>query len=133
VVPPAVALEVLDLDLGSDREHNPVLVQLAHFDGPRGAAQMAADRRSDERIVPAVQTLPGYCGAITALATDGGYVVVVFVRSELALTEGQRRILSLELPPGEDPALLTGPDRMALHDVVLSTGPLTELAVGGVR
>jgi hypothetical protein len=129
-------LEVIDLDLGPDRSRTPAVARLAYFDGPRSAVQVAADRRSDDRVRPAIQTVPGYCGSVTGLAEDGGFVLVVLAVSAEALHEGERRIMSTELLPGEDPALLTGPDRMDLLSVVRATtqlSTLSNLLTGGVR
>ncbi|MFI5607944.1 hypothetical protein [Amycolatopsis sp. NPDC051903] len=41
-------------------------------------------------------------------------------------------MLATELLPGEDPALLTGPDRIDLHRVVHQTLP-THVTLGGTR
>ncbi len=130
---PAEPMQVIDLDLGPERDQHPAVLQLAVFDGPRGAVQTAADRVADRRIARSVQSVPGYCGAVVALADDGGYAVVVLARSVDSLTEGRRRLMSTELPPDEDPALLNGPDRMEQHDLIRAGRPLTSLIAGGVR
>ena len=130
---PTSAMRVLNIDLGPDGDQLPAVVQLAVFDGPRGAVQTAADRIADQRIALAVQEVPGYCGALVALAADGGYAVVVLARSAQALAEGRSRLTGAPLRPDEDPALLTGPDRTEQHDLVRTGRPLSALVAGGVR
>jgi hypothetical protein len=43
---------------------------------------------------------------------------VVIADSQQALLDVQKAIMSTELLPGEDPALLTGPDRIELYPVI---------------
>jgi hypothetical protein len=82
------------------------------FDGPRDSVQVAADRRaSQERIAPAALQVEGTLGAIVLRAADGAMVTVAFADSRASLEAGSRAILSTPLLPGEDPALLGGPDR----------------------
>ena len=49
---------------------------------------------------------------------DGSQVVVSIADSEQALLDAQKAIMSTELMPGEDPALLPGPDRTELYPVI---------------
>jgi hypothetical protein len=92
--------------------------QLTYFDGPRSAEQIAAaDFASRERIVPAVSAL-GYRFRVYVLRRDDGSQVVVSIAdTEQALLDAQKAIMSSELLPGEDPALLPGPDRVELYPV----------------
>lgn len=91
------------------------VVQLTRFEGPRGPEWVAAEERADhERVWPAVQGLPGLVAAFRCRAADGDTLSVVLATSVEALLEGGRRILATQLLPGEDPALLTGPDRVEI-------------------
>lgn len=90
-------------------------VQLTRFEGPRGPEWVAAEERAyRERMWPAVQGLPGFVAAFRGRAMDGDTLTVVLATSMEALQEGGRRIMATELLPGEDPAMLTGPDRIEL-------------------
>jgi hypothetical protein len=92
---------------------------VTEFDGPRDAAQVAADRRSGrERVWPAAAQVEGTCGAVALRGGDGAMVVVAFAESQAALEAASRAILSTPLLPGEDPALLRGPDRYTACSVV---------------
>lgn len=92
---------------------------VVEFSGPRDAAQVAADRRaSRERVAPAALQVAGALGAVVLRAADGGMVTVAFADSPASLEASSRTILSTPLLPGEDPALLGGPDRYTLCQVV---------------
>ena len=97
----------------------PAFVSLSEFDGPRDARQVEADRRANrERIWPAASQVPGAVGALVLRAEDGAMVVVAFAEVEQTLAATPPAILSTPLLPGEDPALLGGPDRHGEHRVV---------------
>src|ERR1700712_5459797 len=97
--------------------------QLTYFDGPRTDEQVAANRRAGlERIEPAIKADTELSDQLVATyvlgAPDGGEVVINVVKTEAALRRAQQVIMSTELLPGEDPALLPGPDRIEVHRVV---------------
>ncbi len=97
--------------------------QLTYFDGPRDDAQVAAFERADfDRIAPAIAADPSTAGGLVAnfilRAKDGGQVYVTVVDSEETLRKGVDVIMSTELLPGEDPALLSGPDRVEFFTLV---------------
>ena len=106
--------------------------QLTYFDGPRSPEQVAAaDFGTRERITPAVGKL-GYHFRVYVLRRDyGSEIVVSIADSKQALLDAQKAIMSTELLPGEDPALLPGPDRVDLypvleaHDINPGAGPGT--------
>ena len=86
----------------------PALVQ---FTGPRSPMQVAADRfAGTERVAPAAASVPGTRAALCLRAADGGMVVLASADSVEALEASSRAIQSTPLLPGEDPALLGGPD-----------------------
>ena len=113
-------------------------VQVMMFDGPRSAeAVAAADRAGRERITPLVDAHPalreGLLGGLRCVAPDGAECVVVLARDEAALDTLGRVVLSSELLPGEDPALLTGPDRVLRFTSTDAFGPLAGLLAGVLR
>jgi hypothetical protein len=118
-------LEVEDV-LGHDCSRVARYAGLTEFDGPRSAAQVEADRRSNrERVGPAALQVTGVLGALVLRAPDGAMVVVALAEHEAALVAASHAIVSTPLLPGEDPALLRGPDRHTTHPV--QDGGLTAL------
>jgi hypothetical protein len=92
---------------------------VVEFPGPRDAAQVAADQRSSrDRVGPAAMQVPGNLGALVLRAGDGAMVAVAFADSPATLEASARAILSTPLLPGEDPALLGGPQRSTTCRVV---------------
>jgi len=97
--------------------------QLTYFDGPRTPEQVAAaDFAGRNRIQPAVSQLGQAFRVYVLRRDDGSEVVVTIADSEQALLDAQKAIMSTELLPGEDPALLPGPDRIELYPVVVADG-----------
>jgi hypothetical protein len=101
--------------------------QLVYFDGPRSTEMIeAADRAGQERIRPAVSSDPEVRDALVATFVlrqpDGGEVVIVVTDTAEALTRGNRLIAESPLRPGEDPALLPGPDRIENYDFIRAFG-----------
>jgi hypothetical protein len=93
--------------------------QLTYFDGPRSPEQIAADDfAARERIVPAVSELDHSYRVYVLRRDDGSQVVVSIADSEQALLDAQKAIMGTDLLPGEDPALLRGPDRIELYPVI---------------
>jgi hypothetical protein len=93
--------------------------QLTYFDGPRTPQQVAADDfAARERIVPAVSKLGHPFRIYLLRRPDGSQVVVSVADSEQALLDAQKAIMGTALLPGEDPALLPGPDRIELYPVI---------------
>ena len=93
--------------------------QLTYFDGPRTPEQLAAaDFAARERIHPAVSQLGEAVRVYRLRRDDGSEVVIVIAESEQVLLDGQKAIMGTELLPGEDPALLPGPDRIELYPVL---------------
>ena len=93
--------------------------QLTYFDGPRSPEQLAAhDFAARERIVPVISELDHSYRVYVLRRDDGAQVVVSIADTEQALLDAQKAIMSTELLPGEDPALLPGPDRIDLYPVI---------------
>lgn len=93
--------------------------QLTYFDGPRSPEQLAAaDFAGRERILPAVSSLAQPIRVYRLRRDDGSQVVISIADSEQVLLDAQKAIMATELLPGEDPALLPGPDRIELYPVL---------------
>jgi hypothetical protein len=86
------------------------------FDGPRSPELVAATERAGrERIDPLLDAHPDLQDDLVAryvfAQPDGGSAVLVISRSEQSLDKAIELIMTSELLPGEDPALLPGPSR----------------------
>ena len=93
--------------------------QLTYFDGPRTAQQLAAaDFAGRERILPAISRLGHSLRVYLLRRHDGSEIVMVIADSEQALLDAQKAIMTTALLPGENPALLPGPDRIELYPVI---------------
>ncbi len=105
--------------LGRSVGRPPVVAQVVRFDGPRWAAAVAASRRAGtERIWPAVRDLDGLVDTLVLERPDGAELVLSFATSVDHFARAGERIMATRLLPGEDPALLTGPDRIEVLHVV---------------
>ena len=109
--------EVVAHLLGRAVGEQPVVGQVVRFDGPRDAAAVAASRRAGlERIWPAVRDLDGLVDTLVLVRPGGAELVLSFATSADHFARAGERIMATALLPGEDPALLTGPDRIeVLH------------------
>ncbi len=99
--------------------------QVLHFEGPRSPELIAAaERAMSERVMPAVMSRPDLWDNLVALyelrQPDGAQVTIVIVSGENTLQDAENVIMSTTLLPGEDPALLPGPDRVERYEVVQS-------------
>jgi hypothetical protein len=93
--------------------------QLTYFDGPRTPEQLAADDfGGKERILPAVRALGHTFRVYRLRREDGSAIVISIADSKEALGDYVKAIMSTELLPGEDAALLPGPDRIELYPVL---------------
>lgn len=104
-----------------------MFAQLVHFDGPRTPEVVAAsDRAGRDRIRPAVAADPQVRDALVATYVlrrpDGEEVVLIVAETAEAIARGNEIIAGTPLLPGEDPALLPGPDRVADYEVVRAFG-----------
>ena len=119
-----------------DHAAPPAFLQLTGFAGPRSEVQVHADELSGKRVSAALADLPGLCGAVACYGEQNAHLVVSFADSPDTFAACLSRIMSTQLGPDEDPALLTGPDRVRIAAVVAGSGPIdavTSAAVGGVR
>jgi hypothetical protein len=102
-----------------------MIAQIAYFDGPRSPEIVdASERAGRERIMPAVaadhEVRAGHRGTFVLRQPDGTQVVLVLADSADTLDRGEAVITATPLLPGEDPALLTGPDRIERYEVVVA-------------
>jgi hypothetical protein len=108
-----------------------MLAQVMQFDGPRSPELLAAaDRASRDRLGPVMQGHPKMREELIAFLVlrqeDGTERDVLIVRSAEGLKLARDLVTSSELLPGEDPALLPGPDRMDVFEVVEVVGSLSD-------
>ncbi|MDN5797650.1 MAG: hypothetical protein L0H79_18155 [Intrasporangium sp.] len=113
-------------------------VQLVWFDGPRSDEAVEASRRAgSERLMPLIESHPdlrtGLLGGVRAVGPDGAECAVVLARDAAALDTLESLVMSSELLPGEDPAMLTGPDRVARYVASDVFGRLADLVTGAER
>lgn len=99
--------------------------QLTMFEGPRSPELVAAAERADrERIQPLFDAHPELLADLVARyqlrQADGGHAVIVITRTEETLDKGIELVMTSELLPGEDPALLPGPSRVERYAVAES-------------
>jgi hypothetical protein len=120
---------VVDSHEGAAVDEPPTHAMVLWFHGPRSAAQAAADQLAGTRIAPAVRDVPGVSRTWILRADDLGYVSVSLVTSRDVPAAIEQAVMSTDLLPGEDVALLNGPDRVA----VLSVQECELAAVAGAR
>jgi hypothetical protein len=97
--------------------------QAIWFDGPRSAELIAAsDRAGLERIEPTIRQHPDLVDDLVAMIVmrrpDGGELVVTITETDETIDRATEIIMSTPLLPGEDPALLPGPDHVERYEVV---------------
>ena len=93
--------------------------QISWFDGPRSAEQNDAMLRAGEhRIGPAIATMPGLVATyVLCHPGDSSVAILTMATSTEALDRAAGIVFSTALLPGEDPALLTGPDRVEVYKI----------------
>jgi hypothetical protein len=116
----AVGGRVGDISPSATRQEAQAMhAQLIYFDGPRTPEQLAAsDFAAQERIMPAVSELGHRLRVYQLRGDDGSEIIVMIADSEQAMLDVQKAVMASELLPGEDPALLPGPDRIELYPVI---------------
>ena len=119
LAPPAGEIyQVTHTEEGLAAAQAPAYARLVCFDGPRAPEQAAAeDLAGRQRIWPAIRGLSGLVGVYILRGSDLSSVVVTLATSVETLDAAQRAVMATELTPGEDPALLPGPDRVEIHRV----------------
>jgi hypothetical protein len=117
--------EVVDDWSGPAAGKPPTAALVLHFDGPLSPAAYAAGQRAGrDRIQPALAAVPGIVRLVSLWQPQDRSVSVVNLAESMdALEAGSRAANSTTLLPGEDPALLPGPDRVEAYRVVSLIGP----------
>lgn len=115
---PGEIYQVVDAAAGPAAAQAPAYARLMYFDGPRAPEQAAAeDLAGRQRVWPAIRNLSGLVGTYVLRGRDLGSVVITLTTSAETLDAAARAVMSTELLPGEDSALLPGPDRIEIHHV----------------
>ena len=99
---------------------HPTAAFVGQFDGPLSTAQINAARRAGrERLAPTLGQVPGLVRVLVLWhPVDRKVTVMHLADSREALTGVTRAVTTTPLLPGEDPALLPGPDRVRPHRVL---------------
>ena len=111
-----------------------MLAQVIQFDGPRSPEMLAAaDRAGQERLGPIMLAHPKMREELVAVVVlrqeDGSEQDILIVHSAEGLRLARDLVMSSELLPGEDHALLPGPDRIDVFEVVQVVGSLQDADV----
>jgi hypothetical protein len=109
---------------GTAAGRTPLFAQLTWVNGAGDpAVARAAERGGRERIHPAIHDVEGFVGVLVFQSDDFRIVVVGLATGVETLTEVRDRITAAPLLPGEDRALLRGPDRTELGRVLRADVP----------
>jgi hypothetical protein len=111
----------VDDDLTGPASAQPaVAASVGYFDGPLSPARLAAARRGGrDRLRPALQRVPALIRTVVLWhPADSKMAVVQLATSAEGLQQVAAAVTATELLPGEDPSLLTGPDRVQAHRVL---------------
>ena len=129
---PGHIYEVAEVQRGPAAAQVPAYARLLYFDGPEMPEQSAAaEQAGRQRIWPAIRGLGGLAGVCVLRRRDLGSVVITLATSIETLDAVQRAVMSTGLLPGEDPALLPGPDRIEIHHVTGYHVPTASPAASG--
>jgi hypothetical protein len=110
--------EIYEVDAdepGSAADGEPAEAFLGEFDGPLSPARVTAARFAGaQRIGPVLRTVGGLVRALVLWhPTERRMAVLHLATSAAALEAVSKAVRSTALLPGEEPALLPGPDRVA--------------------
>jgi len=111
--------EIYEVDAdepGSAAGEEPAVAFLGEFDGPLSPARVEAARfAGTRRLAPVLRTVPGLVRMLVLWnPTERRMAVLHLATSTAALEAVSEAVMSTKLLPGEDPALLPGPDRITL-------------------
>ena len=109
---------VIVAEQGTAAAEQPTHALVLHFDGPRAPEQAAAaEFAGRQRIWPAVRDISGLVGVWVLRGPEFASVECVLATSAQTLDAIAHAVMTSELLPGEDLALLPGPDRIQTHQV----------------
>jgi hypothetical protein len=123
---PAVETFVVDGEwVGRDGGAAPAAALIASFDGPISPElEAAAAFGSGHRVVPAIVAVPGTIYGFAMWDPDlRARRVLTLTTTVDAIEAVGRAVNATELLPGEDRALLPGPDRVEVYRVVAAYTP----------
>jgi hypothetical protein len=111
--------EIYEVDAdeaGAAAGEQPAVAFLGEFDGPLSPARLEAARfAGTERILPVLRTAPGLVRMLLLWHPTERRMAVLHLATSVAELEALgEAVMSTKLLPGEDPALLPGPDRITL-------------------
>ncbi len=108
---------------GTAADESAAAASVIWFDGPMSPARLAAARFGfRERIGPALARVPGVVrNLVLWRERDASSCAITLGVDVSALEAAAVAVNSTELLPGEDPALLTGPDRVDVHHTTAHT------------
>ena len=110
--------QVMAIETGTAGGRQPTHARVAYFDGPRAPEQAAVeDFPGNQRLPPAGRGLSGLVSVWALRGPQFASVVCTLATSMAELDEVSRAVMSTGLLPGEDAALLPGPDRIQTHQV----------------
>jgi hypothetical protein len=110
--------QVMAIETGTAGGQQPTHARVAYFDGPRAAEQAAAeDFAGRQRLLPAVRGLSGLVGVWVLRGPQFASMVCTLATSVAALDAITQAVMATGLLPGEDAALLPGPDRVQTYQV----------------
>jgi hypothetical protein len=99
---------------GPAADEEPAVAFLGEFDGPLSPARVDAARfAGTQRLAPVLRTVPGLVRMLVLWHPTERRMAVLHLATSIAALEAvSEAALSTKLLPGEDPALLPGPDRV---------------------
>lgn len=97
--------------------------QVMYFDGPRSDELVAAaERAGKQRLTPTLlgdeRARAEHVATYVLRGRDGGEIVIAIMDTEAGLDHVGELLSTTALLPGEDEALLPGPDRTARYTVI---------------
>jgi len=94
-------------------------MNVVEFSGPRTEEWVAAEERaSTDRLRPATLGIEGIVSVMRLRAADNAYLVVILAESIDTFDTALQSVMSTELLPREDPALLGRPDSISFYRLV---------------
>jgi hypothetical protein len=110
--------EVMFAGRGTAAAGAPTHARVLYFDAPRAPEQADAEEFAGrQRIWPTIRDMTGLAGVWVLRGPQSATVVCTLATSVPTLDAITRAVMSSELLPGEDAALLPGPDRVQTHVV----------------
>ena len=105
--------QVVSAERGTSAAEVPTHARVLYFDGPRAPEQADAEEfAGQQRIWPAIRDLSGLVGIWVLRGPQSATVVCTLATSTATLDAIAHAVMASELLPGEDVALLPGPDRI---------------------